>query len=131
MKLTVYSNEPAIHLNSLDDIDSFIKSAGKEANSEGIINVISFEAANGNSISMAVGTRETVLNFVFQHNNPPYYASKGNSDDTFPVMTTYLMKEQHTEYPRKHVISIEEGIKAIHEFFEFSDLPKCIKWVEV
>jgi len=37
----------------------------------------------------------------------------------------------HTEFPRKYVIPVADGVKAIREFLDSHDLPNCIMWKQV
>ena len=85
---------------------------------------------NGNVITMVVGGQETVLGFDSGDPNS-YCASKGASDAVEPVMTCYFMMSHHTEFPRKNVIPVADGVKAVHQFLDSGDLPTCIKWEQV
>ena len=131
MKIAIHDNEVPIQVGSIESLDNTIANAAAEALSKRKINVIYLAADNGNEISMAVGGNETVLGFNYAHHDPPYFASKGTSETDEPVMTCYTLLEHHTEFPRRCVISLSEGVAAVHEFFATGDLPKCISWIEV
>ena len=131
MKITIHEKEPAIRVNSIEELDSVLFEAANEAKLGEKLNIIYLEADNGNAISIAVGGDETVLGFTYSHNNPPYYASRGISGDEEPVLTAYVYLEHHTEYPRRNVIPIALAISAIHEFIESGELPASIQWIEV
>ncbi len=131
MKISVHEKETPIQVNSIESLNNVIAKAEAEAQIQRKINVIFFTADNGNEISMAVGNVETVLGFIYSHQNPPYLASQGKSESEEPVMTCYIALEYHTEYPRNWVIPLSEGIMAVHEFFATGELPKSISWVVV
>jgi Immunity protein Imm1 len=94
------------------------------------VNIISVEAASGNTLSLVVGSDDTVLSFTHGHQNPPYYASHGAEVGGHPVMTCYVGLVHHTEFPRKYVIPFEKGLIATHEFAESESLPQSIEWIE-
>lgn len=98
------------------------------------LGVIVIEAANKNSITMVVrSSTETVFGFDYGHGNPPYYVSKGISNEVEPVMMTcYLAFAHHTEFPRKFVIiPVADGVEAVKEFIGSGELPTCNTWEEV
>ena len=74
------------------------------------------EAPNKNAMTIVVGSSETVLSFDSADRNPPYFASKGASDQDEPVMTCYLNFAHHTEFPRRYVIPLKDGIEAVNQF---------------
>jgi hypothetical protein len=131
IRITVHETKPSIWVQSIADLDKVIASVSKEARTEDLLSIVLLEADNGNCISLVVGGDETVLGFTYGHLDPPYYASKGKDESDEPVMTTYAFFRHHTEFSRKSVISMKEGTLAVYEFFETSDLPKCIEWAEV
>ena len=131
MKILLRENESPVEARAWADIDRAITSATEEARAEGRLIIIELEAVNGNSISVVVGGDETVLGFVYRHRNPPYYASKGSTEDDEPVMTAYFLLAHHTEFPRNWVIPLKEVMSAVNEFCQSGELPKCIEWVEV
>lgn len=131
MKITVHENEAPVQVCSIESLEKAIAAAATEARSKEKMSVIFLSVENGNEISMAVGGNETVLGFVYAHQNPPCLASKGEAESEEPVMTCYSVLEHHTEYPRSWVIPFSEGMAAVQEFFVTGDLPKSISWVEV
>jgi hypothetical protein len=72
-----------------------------------------------------------VLGFQYGHHDPPYYASRGVSDADEPKFTCYLTMQHHTEFPRKYVIPVSDGVNALRQFLHSADLPTCIKWEQV
>lgn len=128
--VSVHENEAATVAESSDEIDALIESAADEASSLDRLNIISFTAPNGNYVSLVVGSDETVVIFTYSHHCPPYYASKGSSEDETPVLTAFVALKHKTEFPRKWVIPLEQGIAAVHGFTEIGELPETIEWVE-
>ena len=116
-----------------DDVqlDEVLGTATEEARRRGILGAVLIEAANGNVVTMVVGAHETVLGFDYGHHEPPYYSSKGPSDENEPILSCQVAFQHHTEFPRKCVIPIAEGVKAVRQFLRSGDLPDCIIWEEV
>jgi hypothetical protein len=133
MALQVRIREDAGPLKVEDDhqLDEVLRTATEEARRHGTLGAILIEAANGNVITMVVGGDETALGFDYGHHAPPYYASRGPSNENDPILTCQLTFQHHTEFPRKHVIPLADGVKAVRQFLHSSDLPACINWEEV
>ena len=129
--ITILGDKPPILVDDGIQLDDALRDAANEARTRGKLGAILIEAANKNSMTMVVGTTETVLSFDYAHRNPPHYASKGNSSEDEPVMTCYLSFAHHTEFPRKFVIPLMDGIAAVKEFVDSGELPTCITWEEV
>ena len=130
-QIRIHDNEPPIAVENDIQLENALRSATDEARSRDMLAAIGIKAGNGNEMTIVVGGEETVLSFNFGHLDPPYYASKGNSDEDQPVMTCYLNFKHHTEFPRKSVIPIAGGIAAVKEFLGTGELPDCVKWEEV
>lgn len=108
-------------------LDEVLHIAADEARRLNFLGAVLIKADNGNYITMVVGGQETVLGFDSGELNS-CYASKGASDEIEPLMTGYFMMWHHTEFPRKNVIPLAEGLKAVREFLDSGRLPTCINW---
>ena len=109
-----------------------LRQAAEEARKREILGAVLIEAGNGNVITMVVGGDETVLGFDdFSDPDLRCYASRGASDADEPIMTCYLAMHHHTEFLRKNVIPLSDGVKAVRQFLSSDGLPKCISWEEV
>lgn len=129
-RVTILNDKPPIAVDDGLQLDGALREAENEARARGLLGVIIIEAANKNSITMVVGSStETVLGF--DYGDGPYYASKGISNEVEPVMTCYLTFAHHTEFPRKFVIPVADGVEAVKEFIGSGELPTCITWEEV
>jgi len=118
-------------VKDVTQLDEVLQAASEEARARKMLGAILMETDNGNVLTMVVGGEETVLAFDYGHRNPPYYASRGASDEVDPLMTCYLTFQHHTEFPRKYVIPLADGVKAVRQFLDSGDLPTCINWDEV
>lgn len=131
MQVFFHEKEAGINLKGLSHLGQQINNASKQAKEQNILSMIFLKADNGNLLGVVVGGQETVLHFSYGHENPPYFASKGQQDVDEPIMTCFLLYQQHTEFHRNHVIPFTEGLLAVHEFYESGMLPTSIEWVEV
>ena len=131
LRITTHEGRPAVLVKSSIELQQVLLSAKTEAQQRGMLNCIFIEAENGNKISMVLGEDETVLGFDYGHGDPPYYASKGAAEGDEPVVTCYIGFWHHTEFPRRHVIPLADGIRALQEFQKSGELPSSIQWEKV
>src|SRR5262245_39875345 len=115
-RVTIHDGADATTIVNSSQLDAVLNAACEEARSKNILGAVIIEAENGNSMTMAVGGDETVLTFDYGHRNPPYYASKGASENDDPILTCYLTFQHHSEFPRKNVIPYDDGAKAVAQF---------------
>jgi hypothetical protein len=64
MEVIIREEEPALAPHGLDHLDQIIDEAANEAKNQGVLSIISLNAFNGNSLSLVVGSDETVLSFI-------------------------------------------------------------------
>lgn len=113
------------------ELDAALLEATNAMTACGRLGVITLTASNGNEMTLVVGGPETALGFVYDHGQPPYYASAGESVAQEPVLTAYYLLGHHTEFPRHAVIPTALGITAAEQFLATSDLPTCVRWRDV
>lgn len=131
LRIKIREGETPLTAKDATQLDEALGQAAEEARKRGILGAVLIEGANGNTITMVVGGDETVLGFDYGQPNPCYYASRGASDADAPTMTCYFTMQHHTEFSRKYVIPVGDGVKAVHQFLDSGDLPTCIKWEQV
>lgn len=131
LRITTHGDKEPMTALDGNQLNAVLDAASDEARSKNLLSVVVLYAENGNSITMVVGGSETVLGFDYGHRNPPYYASKGESDDDEPTLTCFLTFQHHTEFPRRSVIPYANGMNAVAEFFDPGTLPTSITWEEV
>ena len=132
LRITIRDGESPLTAKDATQLDEALGQAAEEARRRGNLGAVLMEAANGNVITMVVGSDETVLGFDdHHHQDVRSYASRGLSDADEPVMTCYLTMQHHTEFPRRYVIPLADGVKAVREFLDSGGLPTCINWEEV
>ena len=131
MQIFLHEKEAGIEIKGSSHLDKVIARSAKQAKDKNILSMIFLMADNRNKIGVVLGGDETVLHFSYDHENPPYCASKSAQDVEEPVMSCFLLFDRQTEFPRKYVIPFDKGLSALHEFYESGTLPTCIEWVEI
>ncbi len=131
LRITTYQDKPPVTVEDDRQLDEVLDAASAEARTGKVLGAVLIEADNGNAMTMVVGGEDTVLSFDYGHRNPPYYASRGASNADKPLLTCLLTFQHHTEFPRKYVIPVTDGVKAVRQFLDSGDLPSCINWEEV
>ena len=87
--MTILNDRPPIAVDDDLQVEGVSRDAAAEARTRGKLGAILIDAANKNSMTMVVGTPDTVLSFDYGHGNPPYYVGKENPDEDEPVITCY------------------------------------------
>jgi hypothetical protein len=131
LRIRIRDDAAPLTVEDSSQLEKVLHVEAEEARMRGVLGAVLLEAANGNVITMVIGGEETVLGFDYGHHNPRYYSSRGPSNADEPVLTCLLTFRHHTEFPRKYVIPVTEGVKAAREFLDSGDLPTCINWEEV
>ncbi|MDX8350604.1 Imm1 family immunity protein [Cognatiyoonia sp. IB215446] len=130
--LTIEEGRPPIDILTLDELRANLKLAMDHATTIGRPNIVFVTMPNGNTMSLVVGAgNETVLDFVYHHKDPPYFASKADTDDIEPYLVAYVGLVHHTELPRRNVVPMDLGMRALNDFVKDGELPPAVDWIEV
>jgi hypothetical protein len=131
LRIKIRDDAAPLTVEDANQLEKVLDAEAEEARRRGVLGAVLLEAANGNVVTMVVGGDETVLGFDYGHHNPPYYSSRGPSNADEPMLTCFLTFQHHTEFPRKYVIPVTDGVKALRQFLDSGDLPTCINWEEL
>jgi len=131
LRIRIRDDAEPLTVEDVNQLEKVLDAEAEEARRRGVLGAVLLEAANGNVVMMVVGGDETVLGFDYGHHNPPYYSSRGASNADEPMLTCFLTFQHHTEFPRKYVIPVTDGVKAVRQFLDSGDLPTCINWEEL
>ncbi len=110
------------------ELDTLLDAAAADASAQSLLNVVILTAANGNELSVVVGSAETVLGFTAAGSPSQHFASVGAVQTIEPVLTAYVGLRHHTEFPRRNVISSALGRAAAAEFFDTGARPTSVSW---
>lgn len=86
-------------------------------------------SAKGDSLSIGVGSQESILSWIPAGGNPPYFASKGNPDAQGTVVFFY--RGSWSEFPRWSAIPVATAREAMRQFLETGERPTNVNWEEV
>jgi hypothetical protein len=131
LSVTIRQGKPAVVANDSAALLSLIAEAASESEKVGRACIIDAVSERGDVLSLVVGGTETVLGFTPADNEPPYFASRGQSSSIEPLFTCYLHFEHHTEFPRHAVIPYELGLAAALQFLQTGERPSIVQWQEV
>ena len=128
--VTIHENEAPARVTTAAELDEILRLASDEARARGMLNVIFIEARDRNTLMMVVGGDETVLGFTYGYRKPRYYESRGAVAEDEPILTGYASLTHPIAFPRRCVIPLDAGMRALHEFVEIGALPTCVSWAE-
>ncbi len=130
LRASVKTGAKELSVGNVLELDETLSAAETQARAAGILGGIKLRAPNGDELLLVVGGDETVLGFNRADGDPPYYASHGAADTDLPYFTAYIGLTHHTEFPRRHVVPIEQGRSAAFEFLRTGARPTSVRWVE-
>jgi hypothetical protein len=111
LRITIREGEAPLIVRDTPQLDKALGQAAEVARKRGMLGAMLIEADNGNVMTMVVGGDQTVLGFDYGEPNPRHYASRGASDADAPTMICYFRMQHHTEFPRKYVIPVANGME--------------------
>jgi Immunity protein Imm1 len=110
------------------ELHEAIAAADREADETGKLAIVDFQAANGNMLSVIVGSAETALSFRFAGDVEPRFLSRGADSSNDPGIVFSRAAGNEIECPRWAVISRSDGLSALDEFAASNELPQRIEW---
>jgi immunity protein Imm1 of predicted polymorphic toxin system len=116
-------------VDSVDDVDRRLEQLHEQYRN-GEPTLVTVERADrGDSLSIGLGARLSVLNFVRGDKNPPYYTSAGGRDVDEAI--SFMFGGEWSEYPLRAAVSIEAARAAMRRFCETGELSEAVVWEEV
>jgi hypothetical protein len=131
LRASVRDQEPELVLPSLESLDAALDAASVEAKAQGRLNIVILSAPNRDWLGLTLGGEETVVSFNYGHGNPPYFASRGDSQADEPVLTAFVGLVHHTELSRRWVVPLTLGRQAAREFHATGERPSSLEWLEL
>jgi Immunity protein Imm1 len=115
-------------VGSVQELDALLDRITAEAEAADLPMLAVLGREDGSTLSIGLGSDESVLSYVSGSWDPPYYVSRGDPSRTEPVEFVY--SGELTEFPPWSAISIEEAREAMRHFFTTGELSPKIEWVE-
>lgn len=119
-------NEVAV--GSVQELDALLDRLTVEAEEADLPFVVALAREDGSTLSIGLGTEESVANYVSGSFDPPYYVSRGDPDRAEPVK--FVFSGEMTEYPPWSAIPVEAARAAMRHFFETGELSPDVDWAE-
>jgi hypothetical protein len=91
--------------------------------------VVELISPKGDTLSVGLGLKESVLSWVPAGGDPPYFTSEGNLQADGTVVFFY--RGDWSEFPRWSAIPVEAAREAVSEFWHTGQRPTSVKWEEV
>jgi hypothetical protein len=129
--ITIRAEESPIMVRDVVQLEDALGSASEQAQTTHLLGAILLEVENGNVMMMVVGSEKTVLGFDYDGQGGLNYATEGRSNEAEPIMTCFLHFQHHTEFPRRYVIPLEDGMRAATQFLDSGELPTLVSWEQV
>jgi Immunity protein Imm1 len=124
--LTWDQNEVAVH--SLQELDALVDRLTEEAERDTPF-MVTLAREDGATLSIGLGRRESTASYVSGSLDPPYYASRGGSDDEGEPIE-FAFSGEITEFPPWSGVPAEAARKALRHFYETGELSPEIDWEE-
>jgi len=112
-------------IGSVEELDLLIDHLEQSAQRPLILDLV---IPGTGSLSMGVGREETVLSFVPESQDPPYFHSVGPIEDGEDLIFYYY--DQWTDFPHRQAIPISQGREVLRRFLTERTLPDVIQWEE-
>lgn len=116
-------------LDSIADVESSLDRLAQDLTPENALLVTIERVEDGTALSIGLGRRLSVLNFIGRDGNPPYFTSAGGSDAAESI--TFLFGGQPSEYPMRNAIPLASARSAMRVFCASGQLTKDVQWEEV
>jgi hypothetical protein len=117
--------EPVGTASSRTELDQLLDSLDAEATEPTIVTLV--DKATGRALSLAVGSSDSVLNWMDENDPHPYWSSKGNDDDG---RVSFHFGNQPSEFPRSVLVDILTARQAARDFLASGNRP-AIDWQEL
>jgi hypothetical protein len=114
---------------SESEVQSALTAAEQEADRAGIMGLVDFEAANGNTLTLLVGGADSALSWRYAGDRDPRFLSQGDPDAEGSV-TCSRDPDTKIEVPRASLIGRGDALAALNEFAASNEIPESVMWVD-
>lgn len=111
------------------EVQHALSAAEQEAARTGSVELVDFEAANGNTLSLLVGGTEIGLSWSFAGDATPRFLSQGDASERGNIAWTRASGTR-IERPRWSLISRLDALAALDEFAASNEMPESVAWAE-
>jgi Immunity protein Imm1 len=115
-----------VAVGSVQELDALLDRLTVEAENDRPF-MVALAREDGSSLSIGLGSDESVASYVSGSYDPPYYVSRGDPDRAEPIV---FHSGEMTEFPPWSAIPLEDARQAMRHFFETGELSPGIDWAE-
>lgn len=114
-------------VSSPEELDTLLDKLAREAAAKPFM--VELISPQGDSMSVGLGSKKSVLSWVPAGGNPPYYASKGNPGAGGTVVFFY--RGSWSEFPGWSAVPVAAARAAMRQFLQTGGRPSTVEWEEV
>lgn len=114
---------------SIMDLDSLLDKLHEQFQNGEPTLVTVERVGSGDTLTIGLGAKVSVLSFVRADKMPPYYTSGGGSDVEEYIV--FRLDGQWSEFPRRAAVPINDARSAMRFFCEVGELSSSIVWEQV
>jgi hypothetical protein len=122
-------NQNARSLASLDEVEHLLDRLQEEFRQGDPTLVVVALSGDGDSLTIGLGRRSSVLSYIPGDMDPPYFNSAGGKD--LDVGMWFLFEGSWSEFANRNIISTSVARATLRRFCETGQLPDSIEWEEV
>jgi hypothetical protein len=117
-------------LSDVREIEAALMAIATQARAAGRTQFVTLSPRRGFGLSLAVGSDETFLVFGGKNRHPMYCHSRGDTEAFEPMFVSY-QGEVEMSTPRRLIVPMELGLRAVNEFIVAGERPACVTWEEM
>jgi Immunity protein Imm1 len=116
-----------VAVGSVQELDALLDRLTVEAQNDRPF-MVALAREDGSTLSIGLGSDESVASSVSGSWDPPYYISRGDPGRAEPIAFHY--SGEMTEFPPWSAIPVEDAREAMRHFFTTGELSPKVDWVE-
>jgi hypothetical protein len=123
----VWGGDRVQEVDSPAALEALLDRIAAECEREGKPRLVSIHLADGTSLAVGLGRRESVLNFVSASADPPYFTSRGE-DSRDDKVAHFFFQDSWTEFAVKNLIPLTQAREAVRLFAKNGRRPQNVGW---
>ena len=122
-----WAEKPEVAIGTVEELDRLLDQLQQENIPSPVLVTVELQSS-GDSLSIGLGRKESVLNFVSGSGNPPYWSSVGEHEEDEAVGFNFM--GELSEIPLRHLIPLDLARQAVRDFVRTGKLSQIVKWEE-
>lgn len=122
-----WGKDGASVVDSVAELDELLDTLAEQAHDTPFM--AELISPTGDSLALGLGLERSALSWVSANQDPPYFASKGDSKAEGTIVFHY--RGDWSEFPCWSTVPTSAARQAMREFFTTNELPSGVAWEEV